>query len=291
MLYSKEGQKAVHARKGYHRAISHYFDINEAVATVNPYLISVLGHGTDFFYQQGVMCYCFGHELRLLDVHHAAHTERVVNFFSVLQRLVPSLKDDDPAISVKLVHYCDDIVVFRILRDTGMDDSMDILFAMDVGYRHGSCRRKRLLLRAEVPTGAPIFARSNRSCIWYGFSTAVNSNDDGSWRIYAFNFLSAQKFDYPLQRRLSGDLGQTVCFEVYNETLYAISTVEKADDVPSKNFFLLLVLLYYQQAASDLLRAVMAPGELRGPDRRLMDQFVHARRRSDWSTCHSGMSL
>lgn len=237
MLYSKEGQQAANTGTGYHHAISHYYDINEAVATVSPYLVSVLAYGTDFLYHQGILCYCTGQELRLLDVHQAGQTERVVNFHSILWRLVPSLKGFDPTQSVKLVHYCDDALAFRVLSDTNIEGSMDILFAMDVAYRHGTSRRKRLLLRAEAPTGAPIFVRGDRSCIWYGYSTIANSNEGGPWQIHAIDLLSNQTIDYPIDRRLQGDLGETVCFEVYDETLYAVSTVEKSDDTPSKTSF------------------------------------------------------
>ncbi|CEJ54847.1 hypothetical protein PMG11_01136 [Penicillium brasilianum] len=219
MLYSKEGQQAINAGTDYHRDISHYYDINEAVATASPYLISVLAYGTDFLYQQGILCYCAGQEIRLHDVHQADQAERVVNFHSVLWRLVPTLRGFDPTQSVKLVHYCDDVLAFRVLSNTNIEDTMDSLFAMDVVYRHGTSRRKRLLLRAEVPTGAPIFVRGDRSCIWYGHSTVVNSNEGGPWQIHVIDLLPNQTIDYPLDRRLKGDLRETVCFEVYDETL------------------------------------------------------------------------
>jgi hypothetical protein len=79
--------------------------------------------------------------------------------------------------------------------------------------------------------------RGDRSCIWYGYATVTNSNDGGPWQIHAIDLLSDQTIDYPLDRKVNGDLGQTVCFEVHNETLYVISTVEKADDTPSKTSF------------------------------------------------------
>jgi hypothetical protein len=237
MLHSKEGQQAAGTGTDYHRAISHYYDINEAVATASPYLISVLAYGTDFLYQQGILCYCIDEELRLLDVHQAGQAERVINFHRVLWRLVPSLKGFDPTQSVKLVHYCDDVLVFRVLGNTGIEGSKDILFAIDVAYRYGISRRKRLLLRAEVPTAVPIFVRCDRSCIWYGYSTVNISNEGGPWQIHAIDLLSDQTIDFPLDRRLNGDPGQTVCFEVYNQALYVISTVEKSDDTPSKTSF------------------------------------------------------
>ncbi|OQE16770.1 hypothetical protein PENSTE_c023G04770 [Penicillium steckii] len=237
MLHSKEGQQSINAATGYRHAISHYYDINEAVATATPYLISVLAYGTDFIYQQGILCYCTGHELRLLDVHQTGQAERVVNFHDVLWRLVPSLRGRNPTMWVKLVHYCDDILAFRVFGNTDIEGSMDLMFAMDVAYRHKSSRRRRLLLRAQVPAGAPIFVRCNRSCIWYGYSTATTSSECGPWRIYAFDLLLGQTNGYPLDRRVNGDLGQTVCFEVFDGTLYAISTVEKANDTPSRTSY------------------------------------------------------
>lgn len=226
LLYSKEGQSALAARTGWRKAVGHRFDIHEAVATAAPYSVSVLAYGADFLYHQGFLCYRVGHEIRLLDVHGGGRQERVLNLYTVLPRLESGPAGLDAAERVTLLRYSDGIVAFRVEGLVGQDDT---LLAIDMDRRPDQIRRRRLLLQKSVPANAPIFVRHSRSYIWYGTFTAVHGSD-GVWSVCGLDFATFKEIEFPLDRVVDGDLGQTLCFEMVQEHLYAVSTQVASDD-------------------------------------------------------------
>ncbi|CAI7594306.1 unnamed protein product [Penicillium pancosmium] len=233
LQHSKEGSIALQAQAGYHKAVSHRFDINEAVATAAPYSVSVLAYGSEFLYQQGFLCYRAGQEIRLLDVHRVAQRERVLNLHEVLRHLESGPMDRDTAESVKLIHYNDGIVVLRVINGDALEDG---LLAIDMEHR--PTRRGRLLLQTVVPSNVPVFVRNNSSYMWYGCFTSTAANSDGIWSVSGVDFVTLDTIEFQLDRVFDGDLGQTLCFEMYKEHLYAVSTqVASNDDEHFSSFY------------------------------------------------------
>ncbi|KAJ6072174.1 hypothetical protein N7499_010188 [Penicillium canescens] len=233
LLYSKEGQAAVAARSGYRKAVGHRFDINEAVATANPYSVAVLGYGADFLYNQGILCYRWQEEIRLLDVHGDNLAERVIYLPYIHERFDVSPTNPCPGSRITLVAYSDDILVFR---ETGVTATEDTLWAVNTESRAKQRLARRVLLSQTIPAGAPLFVRHTRSYIWFGTFT-VAEGSDGIWSVTGLDFLTRLYIEFPLDRVVDGDLGQTLCFEMYQEHLYAVSTQVASDDTEVHSSF------------------------------------------------------
>ncbi|KAJ5733711.1 hypothetical protein N7493_002497 [Penicillium malachiteum] len=227
LLYSKEGQKALANGAGYtyRKAVGHRFDIHEAVATAAPYSVSVLAYGADFLYNQGFLCYRAGHEIRLLNVHAAGKQECVLNLLDLLRRLHSG---PDAVDRVSLLQYADGILVFRVKEFNEQDD---MLLAIDMSVRPTNSKKGRLVLQRTVPASAPMFVRHSRSYLWYGVFTAMGGSD-GVWAIHGADITSPETRDtrFSLDRVVDGDLGQSLCFEMYKEHLYAVSTQATSGD-------------------------------------------------------------
>ncbi|KAJ5153505.1 uncharacterized protein N7482_009983 [Penicillium canariense] len=231
LAHSKEGRAALAAQSGYRKAVGRRFDIHEAVATAAPYAVAVLAYAADFLYHQGILCYRVGHEIRVLNVHRGARQERVLNLYEVIPRLdggPPAgsfdLASPDPAERVELVHYSEGILVFR-LQGIGAQD--DLLIAIDMALRQS--RRRRLLLQKSIPAEAAIFVRHSRSYIWYGIFTAALGSQ-GAWQCYGMDLATDETIEFLLDRVVDEDIGQTLCFETYQDHLYAVSTQVTSDD-------------------------------------------------------------
>lgn len=135
---------------------------------------------------------------------------------------------------VTLLHYSDGIVSFRV-EHVGTQD--DTLLAIDMDRRPDQTRRRRLLLQKAIPANSPIFVRHSRSYIWYGTFTAAHGSD-GVWSVCGVDFATFEEIVFPLDRVVDGDLGQTLCFEMYQEHLYAVSTqVASGDDERFSSFY------------------------------------------------------
>lgn len=222
------------AQAGWHKAVGRRFDIHEAVATAAPYSVSVLAYGADFLYHQGVLCYRMGHEIRLLDVHGGGRQERVLDLYALLPRLKSRPAGLDDAERVTLLHYNDGILAFRVQGPVGQPDT---LLVIDMDLRTDQTRRRRLLLQKAVPARVPLFVRHSRSYVWYGTFTGV-SGSDGVWSVCGLDFATFQEIEFPLDRVVDDDIGQTLCFEMFQEHLYAVSTqVASGDDERFSSFY------------------------------------------------------
>jgi hypothetical protein len=216
----------VAAQSGYRKAVGLRFDINEAVATADPYSVACIAFATDFLYNQGCLVYRCQTDIRLLNVHGAGKTkdrERVVNLAQVLHKLPKIYLGPDSADNISLLSFSDDILVFRVADVTATEDA---LIVIDVNPL--PCK-ERVLLQAPLPTAASVFVRHTRSYMWYGIFTAADGSD-GMWSITGVDLDTRAPIHFPLDRVVDGDLGQTLCFEMHDEHLYAVSTQVASDD-------------------------------------------------------------
>ena len=88
--------------------------MKEAVATAHPYLVAVLSYGNVFIYNQGFLCYIYADEIRILNVHHSAEIEHVLNIRTILRRITSRIVADEASalLEVTLVHYSDGILCY-----------------------------------------------------------------------------------------------------------------------------------------------------------------------------------
>ncbi|KAJ5769436.1 hypothetical protein N7520_003995 [Penicillium odoratum] len=225
LLFSKEGQIALtQADYTYRKAVGHRFDIYEAVATAAPYSVSILAYAADFLYNQGILCYRVGHDIRLLDVHAGGKQERVLDLLVIFCRVSSEL-GADAVDRVSLLQYADGILVFRVNTD---DDQDGWLVAVDIAPLHKSKRGRGF--KKRIPAGAQVFVRHSRTYLWYGIYTAVGS-PNGVWTVHGVDMISSTpEISFICPQVVDGDLGQSLCFEIYHEHLYAVSTQITSDE-------------------------------------------------------------
>lgn len=222
-------------QSGYRKAVGHRFDVHEAIATASPYAAAMLAYAVDFVYHQGILCYRVGHEIRLLNVHRGARQEQVLNLYEVIPRLDTALQESlvpDPADRVRLLHYSNGIVVFRL---EGIDGQVDKVVAIDMAPQQ--TRRKRLLLQRPIPSDVPVIVRHSRSYLWYSiFMETLGSQ--GTWLCCGVDLATGETIQFHLDHAAGGELGQTLCFDIHQDHLYAISTqVSSEEDERFSSFY------------------------------------------------------
>ena len=235
-------------RKGYsyRKAIEHRFDIHESVATAAPYSVAVLAYGTDFLYNQGMLCYRIQNEIRLLDVHAAGKQERVLDLSVALHSVSPESVGADAADCVSLLRYADNIVVFRVHADddraddgrAGDDQSENDPFEDDQSENDQAENDQALsdlfvvvdmtshLIRftKRITSKAQVFVRQSDTYLWYGIFSATDISN-GRWIVYGVDLHAAEPEPIEIFRIQAGNgaLDQSVCFEMYKKHLYAVS--------------------------------------------------------------------
>ncbi|KAJ5884777.1 hypothetical protein N7495_009287 [Penicillium taxi] len=229
LLFSKEGQAATNGDSTYRRAMGHRADIHEAIATASPFSVAVLAHADQFTYHQGVLCYQVEDQIRLLDVHGSAREERVLN----LKQLKETLGQMEPHITtedrIRIVHYSEDIVSVKI---KGL--AHQYLIAIDMqpltdSFKPESTLRDRIVYFSQLDVD-DFFIRNSRSFIWLGVYHEVHSVGM-AWDITATNLDPTQPhedvcfvLDAEWAPDWETDIGSSICFEIFDEHLYVVST-------------------------------------------------------------------
>ncbi|KAI9369023.1 hypothetical protein BJX61DRAFT_183539 [Aspergillus egyptiacus] len=225
LLHTKEGQEAERAKNGYRKAIGRLYDIKEAFATAQPYSASILGYGSSFLYSGGSLCYIYNDEIRTLDVQGASQVEQVLNLPKVLHRVFPEYDLENGMACISLMNYNEGVVAFVF----EMYDRQEAwLLAVDLRRRSTYEKSGRLRLRAPLESTQRLFVRHSRSYLFYGTHSAVGTHGYTQWEVNCAD-LNTGKVSSPnmivLDKFAGNEIGQTVCFEVYQDHLYAVSTL------------------------------------------------------------------
>ncbi|KAL3482217.1 hypothetical protein BJX99DRAFT_243197 [Aspergillus californicus] len=225
LLHTKEGKKADQAKSGYRKAVGCLYDMKESFATAQPYSACILGYGSAFLYAGGSLCYIYNEEIRALDVQGASRVEQVLNLPKVLHRAIPGYNPENGMTRVSLMNYSQGVVAFI----AEMDDRQESwLLAVDLQRRSTYRKSGRLRFRAPLESTQRLFVRHSRSYLYYGTHSAVGTHGHTQWEVNCADLVTG-KTSSPtmvvLDKFAGNEIGQTVCFEVYQDHLYAISTL------------------------------------------------------------------
>ncbi|KAJ5778347.1 hypothetical protein N7520_001593 [Penicillium odoratum] len=212
---------------------------HESVATAAPYSVAILAYGTDFLYNQGMLCYRIESEIRLLDAHAVEKRERVLGLSVALQSVSPESMGADAVGRVSLLRYADNILVFRVHAENdradnnwaGDDQSENDLFDDDLSeddlFQPVNDRALRDLIvvvdmtshlirfSKQIPLKTPVFVRQSDTYLWYGIFRATDISN-GRWIVYGVDLRAAEPEPIETFRiqAANGALDQSVCFEI-----------------------------------------------------------------------------
>ncbi|EYE91622.1 F-box domain protein [Aspergillus ruber CBS 135680] len=224
LLHTKEGQDARRSKSGYRKAVGRLFDIKESFATAQPYSASVIAYGTTFLYDSGSLCYVHDDDIRVLNVHGAAQKEQVMNISNVVARLLPHHAPGTSPIRLSLLHYSDGILAFLVELAEGPEAW---LFAIDLRQRPANARNGRLRLRTQLSSTRRLFVRHNGSYLYYGTHSSLGYDGYPLWAIHCVNLKTGRHMSekpVELAHFAGNEIGQTVCFGLHQNHLYAVST-------------------------------------------------------------------
>ncbi|RMJ25325.1 F-box domain protein [Aspergillus sp. HF37] len=223
LLHTKEGQRANRSKSGYRRAVARLFEIKEAFATAQPFSVAVLAYASAFLYNGGSLCYVRDEEIRVLDVHAAAQTEQVLSVGNILPRVIPGCSPDEDT-QLSLMHYNEGILAFLVeLPDR--DEAW--LLAVDVRRHPERARNGRLRLRTPLQSTRRLFVRHSKSYLYYGTHSALGYHGYQHWAVDCVDLKTGRHLtDKPVELEdfAGNEIGQTVCFGVHSDHLYAVST-------------------------------------------------------------------
>lgn len=157
-------------------------------------------------------------------MHGVGQVEQVLNVHKVISRAIPGCNPARNTIQISLLHYRDGILAFLVeigeVRDAW-------LLAVDMRRKTDS-KAGRLRLRTPLQSTRRLFVRHNRSYLYYGTQSALSHYGYPQWAISCVDLATGQhttEKPVELHNFVGNEIGQTVCFEVHQDHLYAVSTL------------------------------------------------------------------
>ncbi|KAI9709822.1 MAG: hypothetical protein M1812_007614 [Candelaria pacifica] len=236
-------KEALLARSGeitYHRALQRVYSSREAFSTATPFSASVLAYGATFAYKQGVLCYLQDDNIRILHVHTAAKSEQIIN----IRILLAHASQGDSGFhhgTATLLNYSDSILIVLCEPQVGEEEG----WLLAVNVEVGTPTTRRVLISRKLQTSARIFARHDKSYLYYGTHSGIGSHGHHEWIVTGIplNGSPALCSDViQLDNFVGSDIGLTVFFEIHDGFFYALSNqtsfeVEEVDWTSYYNCF------------------------------------------------------
>jgi hypothetical protein len=229
---TKEGQLAARDHISFRAAIGRRFDLKEAVATAKPFSVAHLAHTSSYLYDDGVLCYVFDGEIRCLDVHRSEDTEKVLNVLHILRRCIPRLRTEEDLDCVHVSLLCYRVGILAVSVEIAHGHGA-WLMALDLSSTRPKSGRLRFI--EELETNRRLFVRHNGKYLYYGVQVPLASRELPQWVIRRYDLEMSTHSLCEDAINLDGlagqDIGQNICFEIFGDHLYAVSTQTHLDDV------------------------------------------------------------
>ncbi|KAM5445302.1 hypothetical protein MaudCBS49596_007659 [Microsporum audouinii] len=232
IAHTVEGKLAAANKITYREALGRIYDIREAIASAKPYSTSLLALGQEFLFNQGVICYVSNGQIRTLNILGAAEFEEVVDLKGVLGSY-HSLSNGRPYANFKykLLHYCDGMVAL-VCQPSARDSAW--LLVIDMKLEFATCGKTyRVRFCRPLASTRNLFVRLNRSFMYYGTHSGRARHGHREWVLEGFNFMTCSDVSsepIQLENFAGSEIGSTVCFEIKDRYLYAVSNQTSFED-------------------------------------------------------------
>lgn len=222
-MYLKKVQSAISGNATFLNAVQSIYNTNRAIVTAQPYSVAVMSYASDFIFHDGVLSYVdsVNSEIRILDVHGSDVEEQVVDAQGIISRIERRLYKDrciQEFGSISLLHFASGILAF-------LAGERLVLLDVRPGYQ------SRLRYTITLTSTRNLFVRLNDSNLFYG-RCIINNDDIMVWSIQWIGYSTTPITNgtpFILTGIKGTNLGRDVCFDIFDNHLYAVSTVAKQE--------------------------------------------------------------
>jgi hypothetical protein len=208
------------------------FSTREALRTAHPYSASIIAYGTDFTYQEGVLCYHSNGQIRLLDIRRCSRTEDYIETSRWKRRLTANHPISSPSSDLhpRISHLSYKKGIFACVCEIGETGESWLIVIDWYPPKHESTpeseAKRRVLICEQLNCTTKLFIRHDDSYIYYGTHSALGSHGHHEWMVQGFDLSTGRPVtEKPIQlvEFFGSELGSTVCFGIHNGYFYAVS--------------------------------------------------------------------
>ncbi|KAL2115607.1 hypothetical protein VTJ04DRAFT_9862 [Mycothermus thermophilus] len=216
--FSAEAIEAQQTGK-YARQLRRLLKRREAIITVSPFLVASVAYAHEWRYANGVLCYTRGTKLHVLDLHRSTKSQVLIDMKALIHDQLGAWHQGQKY-GFEILHYSDSIV--------------SLLYKQAVPGLPGHAIYWLLVLTVsdqqltgyhQLPSVSNIVVRNNQRFLYYGTTSDPNDEGDEFWKIGLFDIHDKKWYRQELLEEAIGtDLGSTVCFEIFDNDLYILSS-------------------------------------------------------------------
>lgn len=203
IAFTKEIKHVKNETITYLEALDRVFSMREACVKAKSYFAALLVHEEYFIYNDDVLCYVSSSHFYSLKIHDEKNM-RVIQLSRAVKHLILELMNDQ----FSLLYYKERILFCRCRSHI---ISLNIRSAV-----------VKALLSRQFFSEQTSFVRNNKFFLYYD---ALQDND--TWIIIDINLKSGALISHELihlESLVGSDIGKTICFEIFESNLYAVST-------------------------------------------------------------------
>lgn len=187
---------------------------------MSPFLVAVVAFAEDWMYENGVLCYLSGRQLRVLDLHRPGTHEIVVDTRKLLRDALRGLQARRSSHHrLRLLHHSHGIVSCVYgpsKRGKGRRDEHLVAFNPLVG---------QIVATRRLESVSKLFVRNNDRFLYYGTTSAPGADGYERWVLTGCEMATSEWFGPHMVPAVIGtDVGSSVCFEIFDKHLYVLST-------------------------------------------------------------------
>ena len=168
------------------------------------------------------MCYIHKATIRILDVHGAGVTEKVVDIDCIGQVTSQSCMD---VTHTELLHFQGGVLAFLVYNTDPV--GQPYLIALNTEDDVPNAERVKLIISLPEPR---FWVRNDSQYLFVGSHVGLGTHGHHEWVLRGYSLTNFQRFeDLQLPNLFGTDVGQTVNFQIYGGFMYAISNQSSAE--------------------------------------------------------------
>ncbi|KAK3687913.1 hypothetical protein B0T22DRAFT_498174 [Podospora appendiculata] len=199
----------------------------EAISSVSPFLVALVGYAETWLYENGVLCYIKERQrcqLRILELHRFQSSEIIVDTQKLLGLALPI---SSPKKYRFQLLYCAHYIVSCLYTHKHPEPASWLIFF--------DPWTDEIIQAQQLDSSYKIFVRNNDKFLFYGIHSQLGHNGFRRWEIKGYD-LEAKAWlpgKLDLTNFVGADIGSGICFEILDDWFYALSnqTAFEVDEI------------------------------------------------------------
>lgn len=216
------------------RAFRRVVQRRQATRAAAPFSAAIVAVAKSWLYTGGVLCHVQDRTLRILDLHHSAEDETVVDVRLLLREAVAceAARRRRWRFRFQVVHCADGLV--SCLYTHPRHDVESWLVVFDV-------RAQSIVAAKSLESTHKLFVRNNDEYLYFGTHSGLGEDGFRRWVLTAYDIKTRKWFDQKIHimDMVGCDIGQSICFEIIDGHFYGLSnqTSFEVDEVDWTSYY------------------------------------------------------